>query len=193
MTGILRPPKGAPLVRDDAHVRRTLRQLAGVNPKGQQREARWVHPFAARMPLSVAEHFVRGLSQPNAVVLDPMVGSGTTAVATRQLGRRAVGIERDPLALLISRVATPTYSLERILEVSERVLKRARLLLADKGAPVTTTGEMDRFIEYWFPIEAQQQLAALARSIRDETPGAGSLGGRWHQAIDPYAFCEIRS
>jgi site-specific DNA-methyltransferase (adenine-specific) len=56
------------------------------------------------MPLSVAEHFVRELSQPNAVVLDLVVGSGTTAVAARRLGRRALGVDRDPLPILISRV-----------------------------------------------------------------------------------------
>jgi hypothetical protein len=163
----------AALVNDDAHVRRALRQLAGVNPKGQHHETRWVHPFAARMPLSVAEHFVRELAQPNAVVLDPMVGSGTTAVATLRLGRSAVGIDRDPLALLISRVVTTTYSLKLVLQVSERVLKRARLLLPRKRAPVMATDETRQFIEYWFPVEAQQQLAALAESIMNEPPGAG--------------------
>ena len=154
------------------HVQGALRQLAGVNPKGQHHEARWAHPFAARMPLSVAEHFVRELSQPNAVVLDPMVGSGTTAVAARRLGRCAVGIDRDPLALLISRVVTTTYSLKHVLAVSERILKRARLLLAHKRVPVLLTGERGRFIEYWFPVEAQRQLTALARSIVNEPAGA---------------------
>jgi DNA methylase len=132
-----------------------------------------VHLFAARMPLSVAEHFVRELPQADAVVLDPMVGSGTTAVAARRLGRSAVGIDRDPLALLISRVVTTTYSLKQVLEVSERVLKRARLLLARRRAPVSMTGERGRFIEYWFPVKAQRQPAALAGSIMNEPAGAG--------------------
>jgi DNA modification methylase len=153
-------------------VRRSLRQLAGENPIGQQHEARWVHPFPARMPLSVAEHFVRELSESGALVLDPMVGSGTTAVATRLLGRRAVGIDRDPLALLISRVATTTYTCEQIFGVSERVLKRARRLLASGRVRVMTTVESGRFVEYWFPPEAQEQLSALVASIRKEPAGA---------------------
>jgi hypothetical protein len=69
-------------------------------------------------------------------------------------------------------VATTTYSFEDVLGVSERVLRRARLL-AGKPARLTRTGdETFRFIEYWFPAEAQRQLAALAESIRKEPPGA---------------------
>jgi DNA modification methylase len=167
-----RPVKRASVL-GDAEVRRALRQLAGANPKGQQHEVRWVHPFAARMPLSVADHLVREISTPSAVVLDPMVGSGTTVVAARQLGRRAFGIDRDPLALLISRVAATTFELKEILRLSERVRDRARRLQAKRRAALKPVSEeTQRFIEYWFPLESQRQLAGLAEAIRDEPAGA---------------------
>lgn len=35
-------------------------------------------------------------SRPDAIVLDPFAGSGTTLVATKQLGRRYIGIEINP-------------------------------------------------------------------------------------------------
>ncbi len=44
-------------------------------------------------PLSVIRHLVETLTTPDEVVIDPFLGSGTTLVAAKQLGRRAIGIE----------------------------------------------------------------------------------------------------
>jgi DNA modification methylase len=51
------------------------------------------HPHVKPLPLikSLIEHS----SDPGDVVLDPFLGSGTTALAARQLGRRFIGVEID--------------------------------------------------------------------------------------------------
>jgi site-specific DNA-methyltransferase (adenine-specific) len=46
-------------------------------------------------PLALMEHLVQTYSNENDVVLDPFMGSGTTGVACRKLGRRFIGIERE--------------------------------------------------------------------------------------------------
>jgi adenine-specific DNA-methyltransferase len=53
------------------------------------------HP--TEKPLLTMMLLVEAFSQPGAVVLDPFVGSGTTAVAAKKLGRRYIGIDIEPV------------------------------------------------------------------------------------------------
>lgn len=52
------------------------------------------HP--TQKPLAVMKWILRKYSQENDIILDPFLGSGTTAVAAASLGRRWSGIEKDP-------------------------------------------------------------------------------------------------
>lgn len=44
----------------------------------------------------LAEHFIRELSVPGDLVLDPFAGAGTTIAVARRLGRRGIGVEIVP-------------------------------------------------------------------------------------------------
>jgi len=57
-------------------------------------EREQVHP--TQKPLSLMRHIVKTSSRMNDSVLDPFMGSGTTGVACVKLGRKFIGIERDP-------------------------------------------------------------------------------------------------
>ncbi len=51
------------------------------------------HP--TEKPIDLMAHYIGNSTQPGEVVLDPFLGSGTTGVAARQLGRDFVGIESN--------------------------------------------------------------------------------------------------
>jgi adenine-specific DNA-methyltransferase len=53
------------------------------------------HP--TEKPLITMMLLVEAFSHPGAIVLDPFVGSGTTAVAAKKLGRRYIGIDIEPV------------------------------------------------------------------------------------------------
>jgi DNA modification methylase len=73
------------------------------HPKGRNRRTVWEIPLSkfrdthfAVFPEKLVELCVLAGSPPNGIVLDPFVGSGTTAVVAQRLGRKYVGIEINP-------------------------------------------------------------------------------------------------
>jgi DNA modification methylase len=63
-----------------------------VHPTGREKG----NPHPAPMALGLAEDLVRLAAWPGQVVFDPFAGSGTTAIAARKHGRRAVLAEINP-------------------------------------------------------------------------------------------------
>jgi site-specific DNA-methyltransferase (adenine-specific) len=53
-----------------------------------------VHP--TQKPVSICEWLINTYSNPNDVVLDNCMGSGTTGIACKNTGRQFIGIEKDP-------------------------------------------------------------------------------------------------
>lgn len=51
---------------------------------------------SAAFPVELPTWFIKLFTLPGDLVLDPFLGSGTTAVAAQQIGRRCIGIELNP-------------------------------------------------------------------------------------------------
>jgi adenine-specific DNA methylase len=109
-------------------------------------------------------------------VLDPMMGSGTVLALARAQGHHAIGVDIDPLAVLISRVWTTSIDDQVVREKAREVLDRARLrfnkMLSGHAYPPNADKETRAFARYWFDDYARRQLTALAETIsqiREET------------------------
>jgi hypothetical protein len=100
----------------------------------------------------------------SAVVLDPMVGSGTVVRQAVSLGQSAIGFDLDPLAVLISRVSTIEVDDSAISKSADRLISAARALDNDAINLPWIDGdvEAEAFIEYWFGVAQRKDLRRLA-------------------------------
>ena len=128
------------------------------------------HSFPAKFPPQIPRKFIQGLTEPGETVLDPMTGSGTTALEAFILGRRGLGFDIDPLALLVSQVKVAPLDSSKVKQVGDNILKRATIALDSKSELETLLkNQWDvktrEFIDYWFALETQIELLALLVEI----------------------------
>ena len=131
-----------------------------------------LHAFAAKFPPQLPRTFIEQLTHPGDTVLDPMMGSGTAVLEAMLLGRRAVGVDIDPLAVRLCRVKTWPVDLDHARHAGHACATHAAALLERDPARLTT--ELARrfdaatrdFLDYWFTPDTQRELASVAsRSI----------------------------
>ena len=138
---------------------KTIFETLGRNP---------IHPFPARMAPGIALDALGESTKP-LTVLDPMAGSGTVLALARANGHRALGVDIDPLAVLLAGVWTRTVDADRVTDKAAEVLDRAkaavRSLPSGQAYPADCDRETRKFIRYWFDDYARRQLASLSMAI----------------------------
>ena len=70
--------------------------LADTTPQGRKKHGDGVEGHPCPRPLHQVRHIIEQWVPPGGVVLDPFMGSGTTAVAAMQSGRKWIGAEKHP-------------------------------------------------------------------------------------------------
>lgn len=93
------------------------------------------------------------------LVLDPFSGSGTTLVEGALSGNASIGIDIDPLSVLIAKVKTTPLNIPLL----EEVVSWFRHSLVDYNGPLFTP-ECET-MEHWFPVETIEALARIRTVI----------------------------
>ncbi|RLE79482.1 MAG: hypothetical protein DRJ51_07695 [Thermoprotei archaeon] len=110
-----------------------------------------LHPYPARMIPQIARRLIERYSERKDVILDPFCGSGGVLVESMLLGRNSIGIDINPLALIIAKAKTTPLEpseLERLwLELREAIEEDVRGLRFDR-----LEVEVPKIpnLEYWF-------------------------------------------
>ena len=101
------------------------------------------------------------------LVLDPMCGSGTVLEQALRHGHRAIGVDTDPLAVLISRVSSHDVEPNRLRNVANGLADQA-VSMQDESLTlpwIDNDSETRAFTEFWFGAEQRRSLRPLAHLI----------------------------
>ncbi len=130
------------------------------------------HAFPAKFPPQLPRAFINALTEPGDLVLDPMMGSGTTIVEALLAGRCGIGFDIDPLALRISSVKTTPLDIEKLTRIGAGMSEQAWLAIKNNGADLRQSlaqrwdKKTREFVDYWFVPETQVELLALITEIQ---------------------------
>lgn len=83
-----------------------------------------MHKYWARKPHNVISRCIEGLTQKGDIVLDPFCGSGVVIREGALLGRKCIGIDINPLAVLISNVLLAPPSAKEFSKVFESIYEQ---------------------------------------------------------------------
>lgn len=133
------------------------------------------HSFPAKFPPQLPKKFIYELTEIGDTVLDPMVGSGTTVLEAFLAGRRAIGVDIDPLALMISRVKVTHADKHSLKTISEQICSKSKLKLETESDRINRQIQeiwdvkTKEFMDYWFSKQTQAELYALVEEIEKLT------------------------
>lgn len=153
---------------DDPSLRPGLEHALAVTPDEDAVRAHvhGFHSYPARLHPDTARGLIESMSKPGDVVLDPFSGSGTVLVEAALAGRKAQGVDVNPLSVLLARVKCTKASLElreAILAAANHVAEEADERRVERAGPSQQYSPQDRS---WFDIHVLLELDGLRLAIQ---------------------------
>lgn len=90
------------------------------NPTGRGKTPLHRNNHPTVKPVALMEYLIKLVSRENAIVLDPFLGSGTTAIACLKTNRKFIGIEKEPEYIKIAEARIKPYLEQRKLLLEEK-------------------------------------------------------------------------
>lgn len=119
-----------------------------------------IHPYPAKFIPEIPSQLISSLGLPKETyVLDPFCGSGTTLVASQQLGIPSIGIDLNPIACLISDIKTSHHQ-KNLYSTAEHVVKKA-----EAYTPSLVSLNHIPNLNHWFKEDIQRSVLSLKEEI----------------------------
>jgi DNA modification methylase len=114
----------------------------------------------------IANRLIRENSSPEHTVLDPFCGSGSVLAEALILGRNAIGIDINPLAIMISKAKTSPISPNHLASVMNEVLRNVeRNVHLNREMEYKPEVFYFKNIYHWFNKQVVNDLSIIKESI----------------------------
>jgi SAM-dependent methyltransferase len=143
-----------------------------------------IHRYSGKFIPQIARRAISLLTLPGEFVVDPYCGSGTTLVESALLGRRALGIDLSPLAVLIARTKVTPVPVKDIDSLRKQLLAALAPLSSGEEMPLfhdplkraainrhaqRDKASNDDWFRKWFKPKILSELVVIDCAIREIT------------------------
>lgn len=120
------------------------------------------HRYYGKLIPAIPKMAIDLFTQQGDIVFDPFTGSGTTAVETIYASRNYVGLEINPLSVLIAKIKTSNYDIEKL-----NIIEKNMIDLIENDSQSVDENEKPYCInrDHWFKSFVQQDLVKIRRNI----------------------------
>lgn len=120
------------------------------------------HRYYGKLIPAIPRAFIREFTNVGDLIFDPFSGSGTTALESRFLDRNFIGVEINPLSVLISKIKTNNYSIELLKRIQDKLLQ-----LVEEDKEDVMEEEIPFVInrDHWFKDFVQRDLVIIRRNF----------------------------
>lgn len=134
------------------------------------------HRYPAKFIPQLARRCIEEYSKENDIICDPFMGCGTTLIEALVSGRKAVGVDINPVAVLIAKTKTTPINSDRLKEATEIFLNEISDFIESKRKKQKTLSEVNikllvpenERIDYWFPNkEVKEELRIILGRINN--------------------------
>ena len=123
-----------------------FRKLNSVN---NPKSIHGIYPYRGKISSIDALQVIQQLPC-NGTILDPFCGSGTILYEAQRHGLNAIGVDANPLAIILSKAKTQALDVVKILENSKEIIKKAKKL--------NTVKEMPNWAKKFFNIKTSEEV-----------------------------------
>lgn len=120
------------------------------------------HTYPAKFIPQIARKLILAFSKEYDTVCDIFCGTGTTLVESSLLNRNSIGIELNPLAVLIAKVKTMPLDPETLIKKLKEITNEYK---SKKNSGATTLNFKN--IDFWFRNDVIKDLSKLRQIISD--------------------------
>ena len=131
------------------------------------------HSFPAKFVPQIPKTVIEKFTKPKDLVLDPFCGSGTTLVEANLAGRDSIGLDTNPLAVLISKCKTTILKNSDFLEIDiilEKIHNDFDEFQRTDNPKLCLIPDIYN-VDLWFQKNVQSELGIIKKSVesvRDE-------------------------
>ena len=126
------------------------------------------HAYPAKFIPQIPKSTIMKFTKEGDVVLDPFCGCGTALIEAKLHNRNAIGVDLNPIAVLVSKAKTTPlskYQIERALEILPKIKEDISRYYSNNKISVNYKIPMFNNINHWFQENVIHELAIIREYI----------------------------